>query len=70
MEFISLKKMTVFMQTAQVCVLITFYKRYVVKVKKKIKIYQIKLHIMMQYKKGLYFYMIIKCTLEASKFDC
>lgn len=34
MEFISLTKMTVFMQTAQVCVLITFYKRYAVKMKK------------------------------------
>lgn len=33
MEFISLKKMTVFMQTAQVCVLINFYKQG----KKKIK---------------------------------
>lgn len=34
MEFISLKKMTVFMQTAQVCVLINFYKQ---GKKKKIK---------------------------------
>lgn len=34
MEFKSLKKMTVFMQTAQVCVQISFYKRYAVKVKK------------------------------------
>lgn len=54
MEFISLKKMTVFMQTAQVCVLINFYKQG----KKKNKIYQIKLHIMMQYNKGLYFYIM------------
>lgn len=70
MEYIALYKIEVFMQTAKVCVLITFKKMLCSLGEKKYNILNYASHVyVIQERQGCYFFLIMRCSLEASKFD-